>query len=107
MIIPTMGKRKTTRHQRILWETGRFDWRTSTAQRRQQLVNHSRGWELTPDENIKDQNNESDNSTAGTIMPGFGSARADGIISDGSSKGKRRKPELEEGNDSVVEHFDG
>lgn len=39
-------------------------------------------------------------------MPGFGSARADGIISDGSSKGKRRKPELEEGNDSVVEHFD-
>lgn len=70
-------------------------------------MNQDHGRGLTPDKDIKDQDNESDNSTAGTVMPGLSSARADGIISDGSSKGKRRKPELEEGDDSVVEHFVG
>lgn len=61
--------------------------------------------DLDPDEDVEHQNNESDDSTAGTVVPGLSRGRAD-IISDGSSKGERRKPELEERDDGVVKHVD-
>ena len=58
----------------------------------------------TPDKNIEDQNDETDNSTTSSVVPRL-SASDGNLVSDGSSKGKRSKPELEESDDSVVEHF--
>ena len=60
--------------------------------------------DLDPDKNIEDQNDETDNSTTSSVVPRL-SASDGNLVSDGSSKGKRSKPELEESDDSVVEHF--
>lgn len=59
----------------------------------------------TPDKDVENQNDETDNSTASSVVPRLSASDGD-LVSDGSSKGKRSKPELEEGEDSVVEHFD-
>jgi len=58
----------------------------------------------TPDKNIENQNDETNNSTTSSIVPGLSTSDGD-LVRDGSCKGKRSKPELEEGDDSVVEHF--
>lgn len=59
----------------------------------------------TPDKDVENQNDETDNSTTSSVVPGLSASDGD-LVSDGSSKGERSKPELEEGEDSVVEHFD-
>lgn len=59
----------------------------------------------TPDKDIENQNDETDNSTTSSVVPGLSASDGD-LVSDGGSKGKRSKPELEEGEDGVVEHFD-
>jgi hypothetical protein len=59
----------------------------------------------TPDKDIEDQNDETNNSTTSSVVPGLSPSDGD-LVSNGSSKGKRSEPELEEGEDSVVKHLD-
>ena len=70
-MMPMMGKRKTSTHQRTLCETGRLDWITSTvalsallASRCAQVVRR-----LTPDDDVENQDNETNDASADAALP--------------------------------------
>lgn len=60
----------------------------------------------TPDKDIKNQYDETDNATAGAVLPWVSGSCAKLVASDGGGEGESREPELEEGNNSGRHHFD-
>lgn len=76
MIMPTTGKRKTTRAQSTLFGTGRLDLKISTRAR----VSFDRCattvllgtlWVLTPRDNVEDEDDESNDAATGASLPGL------------------------------------
>lgn len=79
-----MGNKKTSKHHRTLFTTGRFDGKTSTMGRASKHYSDGVGrqteWRsritrslleeiLTKHDNIEDQDNETDDSPTSAIMP--------------------------------------
>lgn len=99
MMRPPIGKRKTRRHHRTLLRGGRLDLSTSTAALL--LVTNIRRGSLrhTENDDIQDQDNESQNTSPGSIFPGI-LLGSDGLL-NGSTHG-----EGQEGEESKLEiHF--
>jgi hypothetical protein len=74
MIMPTTGKRKTTRAQSTLLGTGRLDLKISTtahvsSDRNATTVLWARLLVLTPSDNVEDKDDESNDTTAGASLP--------------------------------------
>jgi hypothetical protein len=71
MMSPPIGKRKTSKHQRTLLNGGRLDFSTSTADSVLALSpqNPSIQGRLTKDNDVKDENNETDDSAPSTELP--------------------------------------
>ena len=65
-----------------------------------------KGSELTKDEHIEDQDNEPDDSAAGSVLPGVVEGRGgQRLLRDGGREGEGGQAELEEHGQSSLEHF--
>jgi hypothetical protein len=114
MSMPTTGKRKTTRAQRTLLGTGRFDLKISTVVQRvsfslktnklpkRATIDGREQHRLTPSNDVENQDDESNDAATGTCLPWL---RAHSR--DRSSLGKHKEGELEESCNDEVEHVGG
>jgi hypothetical protein len=105
MIMPTTGKRKTTRDQMTFPETGRFDLKISTvacvSKANQDKQSRLMG-RRTPSNNIKNQNNEPHDTATSTGLPGLRALHGKRRCLDEEEHGKLKKR-----GEGVVEHPDG
>ena len=100
MTKPIIGKRNTRRHQRSLWEGGRFDFNTSTTDNVSSatVINNAR---RTEDDNIENEDNEPDDSTTAAVFPGIA---VGGCCDRLLGHGEREEAELKDGIEGELKH---
>jgi hypothetical protein len=108
MINPPIGKRKTSKHQRTLLTGGRLDFNTSTTDNvlapSSSIISERE--RLTEDNDIKDENNETDDSTSSTKLPSIAMALSRDLVNNRGSHSKADKEELEKHAECGSEHLE-
>lgn len=106
MIIPPIGKRKTSAHQRTLCKTGRLLFKTSTCRALAQidkLLHMCMMHELTEDDDVENQDDETNDTATCAVLPYISVAGC--VDRGGGNEGEEE--ELDEHlEEDVVEHFE-